>query len=102
MKIKYGSITKFLIGILVLMHLCFFLIPLSWTAMFSTSYISKTRMFLFLAMVIMAIIFSIVYSCPSANGVIKFEVALLGICWARAIVGASQLEIGRASCRERV
>lgn len=91
MKIKYSSITKFLICILVLMHLCFFLIPLSGTAMFSTSYIPKIRMFLFLVMVIMAMIFSIVYSCPSANGVIKFEVALLGICWARAIVGASQL-----------
>ena len=91
MKIKYSSITKFLICILVLMHLCFFLIPLSGTAMFSTSYIPKIRMFLFLAMVIMAMIFSIVYSCPNANGVIKFEVALLGICWARAIVGASQL-----------
>ena len=85
MKIKYSSITKILICILVLMHLCFFLIPLSGTAMFSTSYIPKTRMFLFLAMVIMAMIFSIVYTCPSANGVIKFEVALLGICWVRAI-----------------
>ena len=91
MKIKYSSITKFLICILVLMHLCFFLIPLSGTAMFSTSYIPKIRMFLFLAMVIMAMIFSIVYTCPSANGVIKFEVALLGICWVRAIVGALQL-----------
>lgn len=92
MKIKYSSITKFLICILVLMHLCFFLIPLSGTAMFSTSYIPKTRMLLFLLIVIMSVLFSIVYTCPSANGVIKFEIALLSICWVRAIVGALQSE----------
>lgn len=90
MKIKYSSITKFLIGILVLMHLCFFLIPLSGTTMFSTSYIPKTRMFLFLALIIMAEVSGAIYACRDANGIIKFEMVLLGICCVRAFVGASQ------------
>ena len=90
MKIKYSSITKFLICILVLMHLCFFLIPLSGTAMFSTSYIPKTRMLLFLVLVVFSVLFSMVYTCSDANRVAKFEMLLLSVCWARAIVGALQ------------
>ena len=90
MKIKYSSITKFLIGILVLMHLCFFLIPLSGTAMFSTSYISKTRMFLFLVLMAFSVIFSIVYTRSDADRVAKFEMLPLGVCCVRAIVGALQ------------
>lgn len=92
MKIKYSSITKFLICILVLMHLCFFLIPLSGTAMFSTSYIPKTRMFLFLAIVVFSVIFSIVYTRSDTNRVAKFEMLLLSVCWVRAVTGAIQNE----------
>lgn len=90
MKIKYSSITKFLILILVLMHLCFFLIPLSGTTMFSTSYITKPRMFLFLAIVSMAVILSIIYTRSDANKFIKYEIFFLGISVVRAIVGALQ------------
>lgn len=90
MKIKYSSITKFLICILVLMHLCFFLIPLSGTTMFSTSYITKPRMFLFLAIVSLAVILSIMYTHPDANEFIKYEIIFLGISVVRAIVGALQ------------
>lgn len=90
MKIKYSSITKFLICILVLMHLCFFLIPLSGTAMFSTSYIPKTRMFLFLGILAIATLTGTVYFQSKTSKVISVEMLLLCICWIRAIVGATE------------
>lgn len=89
MKIRYSTITKILLCTLVLMHLCFFLIPLAGTSMFSTSYIPKTRMLLFLVMLLCALLTEAVYRRTSSTGYIYIELTLLGVCWVRGFLGAA-------------
>lgn len=88
MKIKYSTIAKSLIYVFVMMHLCFFLIPLGGTEMFSTSYIPKTRMFLFLFMLILILITAGIYSKSSKFKVLQLEMLTIGVCWIRGMIGA--------------
>lgn len=61
MKIKVSNIVKALIGILVLLHLGVLLIPLAGTSMFSTSYITKDRMLLFLLILSLCVLIGSTY-----------------------------------------
>lgn len=89
MKIRYSTITKIILCTLVLMHLCFFLIPLAGTSMFSTSYIPKTRMLLFLVMLLCALLTGAAYRCSSSKRFLFIELTLLGVCWIRGFLGAA-------------
>lgn len=91
MKLKYSSISKGMICMLVLMHLCFFLIPFSNVSLFATSYISKPRMMLFLVIVIMSLATGMYYR--RKNNTLLLEMTLLLICFVRGMIGG--LEMGK-------
>ena len=56
LKIRVGSISKIIIEILVLMHLCYFLMVFRGTRLFADSFVPKTRMVLFFFMIGISII----------------------------------------------
>lgn len=88
MKIKVSSIVKVVIGIFVFMHLGILLIPLSGTSMFSTSYITKDRMLLFLIMLLFCVFMGSLYGNKVSRKYIYFELSILTVCCIRGMVGA--------------
>lgn len=88
MKIRYSSISKFLIYTLVLMHLCYFLIIFGGTTLFADSYVSKSRMMLFVIMMLLAMVFGLIYSSHGERRFINFELAILFVSIVRGYIGA--------------
>ena len=62
MRLKFSTVTKFFIYILVLMHLCYFLIVFGNTSLFADSYIPKTRTLLFYVIMAIIVISGMFYS----------------------------------------
>lgn len=85
MYLKKSSISKAMIVLLVLMHLCYFLILFGGTSLFADSFIPKTRMMLFLGMMVIAIVCMPLYKTPY----MWFELSILAVVWIRGWIGAS-------------
>lgn len=88
MKIKVSNIVKALIGILVLLHLGVLLIPLAGTSMFSTSYITKDRMLLFLLILSLCVLIGSTYRNKMSKKYLYFELSILLICCVRGMIGS--------------
>lgn len=88
MKIKVSNIIKVVIGIFVFMHLGILLIPLAGTSMFSTSYITKDRMLLFLSMLLFCVFMGSMYGNRTSRRFIYVELSILLVCCIRGMVGA--------------
>ena len=81
LKIRVGSISKIIIELLVLMHLCYFLMVFRGTRLFADSFVPKTRMVLFFFMIGISIIASVHYLKKSSMKFLAFEMLLLVISW---------------------
>lgn len=81
MTVKYSTVSKILIKILILMNMCYFLILFSNTFLFEDSFVSKPRMMLFLFVMVMAISFGIIQFKCSNKAFLAFELFLMmAIC----------------------
>lgn len=90
MIIRKSTVSKILIMLLVLMHLCFFQILFENSALFKDAFISKPRGMLFLLMVFLSVL--CVYSLHEVyrSRFLQFEIVILILLWARAAVGGMQ------------
>lgn len=81
LKIRIGTISKFVIEILVLMHLCYFLIAFSNTSLFADSFIPKPRMMIFFFMIGISIIVSTRYIKKNSMKFLLLEMFVLAVTW---------------------
>ncbi len=87
MRITSSKITKYLIILVVLLHLGILLIPLARIEIFASSYINKTRTLLFVLTMLTAVAAGSVRKMKSQSYFIYVEIGLLAICWIRAFIG---------------